>query len=70
MLKRFGKCRRGGAAIEHALMLSVLALLLVGGVAAVGDKLRPQLVAWKEKPVGIDQTLTGSITRKEGDKTY
>jgi pilus assembly protein Flp/PilA len=39
LLRRFMLCRQGVTAIEYALIASMIALVIVGAVGAVGTKL-------------------------------
>lgn len=71
MLRVIRKSNRGGATIEYALFLSIAAVALVALIAVVGNEFRPQLVAWQQDNVEIDNTLTGAIVKDEdGVKTY
>lgn len=65
----FFRSKGGGASIQYALFLCVAALAIVGGVALVGEQLRPQVVAWGNSQK-VDNTLTGSIKKDTGPNTY
>ena len=71
MWKKFGKSVRGGSSIEYALFLSAMAIMVVTGVAVMGDQFKPQIIAWREgvKPVEIDYVTTASTPKKSGELT-
>lgn len=63
------QCRAGGANIEYALFLAAMSILVLSGVAILGDQFRPQLVAWRQG-VNVDDTLTGSVKKDGETETY
>ncbi|MEP3232430.1 MAG: hypothetical protein ABJN04_09575 [Hyphomicrobiales bacterium] len=71
MWKKFESSVRGGASIEYALFLSAMAIMVVSGVAVLGDQFKPQIIAWREgfKPVEIDYVTTASTSKKQGELT-
>lgn len=71
MLKKFGRSVRGGSSVEYALFLSAMAVMVVTGVAVLGDQFKPMIIAWREgvKPVEIDYVTTASTPKKKGELT-
>lgn len=71
MWKKFRKSVRGGASIEYALFLSAMAIMVLSGVAVLGDQFKPQIIAWREgvKSVEIDYVTTASTSKKKDELT-
>lgn len=83
MLEKLKASVRGGASVEYALFLCIMAVMIVSGVAMLGDQFKPLIVAWREnvKPAEIDYVTTASprknneelvtdIQQDDGTKTY
>ncbi|MEO1067068.1 MAG: hypothetical protein AAFW47_06800 [Pseudomonadota bacterium] len=61
--------------MEYALFLAAMSMLVLSGVAILGDQFRPQMIAWRDS-IRVDETVTSSTATvkedgdSEGPKTY
>lgn len=68
MYDEFRPTRHPGATIRYAISLCVASVLLVSGIAYMGNKYSPQLTSWHES-TEIDSIAVGSITRGTTTRT-